>query len=52
VGGGFGGSVLVLSKEKEFKDIIDKLKRKYKRKYEIDLEYFKVESSDGVEKYG
>ncbi len=52
VGGGFGGSVLVLSEKKKFENIIDKLKIKYKEKYEIDLKYFRIKSSNGVEKYG
>nr|WP_129408250.1 galactokinase [Marinitoga lauensis] len=51
VGGGFGGSVLVLSKEDEFKNVINNLKYEYNKKYSIELEYFEVKSSNGVEKY-
>ncbi|ABR30293.1 galactokinase [Thermosipho melanesiensis] len=50
VGGGFGGSVLVLSKENVFENIIDILKYEYEKKFHINLEYFKVESTNGVEK--
>ncbi|SHE31239.1 galactokinase [Marinitoga hydrogenitolerans DSM 16785] len=49
VGGGFGGSVLVLSKSNEFEMLINELKFKYKNKYNIDLSYFKVKTSNGVE---
>ncbi|MBM7559648.1 galactokinase [Marinitoga litoralis] len=50
VGGGFGGSVLVLSKEDELEKVIDNLKYEYNKKYSIELEYFKVKSSNGPEK--
>lgn len=51
VGGGFGGSILVLSKEDDFEKIINNLKYEYYKKYSIEIEYFKVKSSNGVEKY-
>ncbi|KAF2956697.1 galactokinase [Marinitoga sp. 38H-ov] len=50
VGGGFGGSVLVLSKDDELENIIYNLKDNYLRKYSIELEHFKVISSNGAEK--
>ncbi|GAB6188606.1 galactokinase [Marinitoga arctica] len=50
VGGGFGGAVLVLSKDDELEICIDSLKNEYNKKYNIDIEYFKVKSSNGVEK--
>jgi len=50
VGGGFGGSVLVLSEEGEFENIIKNLKEEYFNEFSVELEYFKVNSSNGVEK--
>ncbi len=50
IGGGFGGSVLVLAKNGELENYMQDIKGRYKNKYGIDLNYFKAKSSNGVEK--
>ncbi|MBO8160548.1 MAG: galactokinase [Thermosipho sp. (in: Bacteria)] len=48
IGGGFGGSVLVLAEVDRFGTIINSLIENYYEKFGIELEYYKIESSDGV----
>ncbi|PLV59920.1 galactokinase [Thermotoga sp. KOL6] len=50
VGGGFGGGVIVLSKKGVFEKIKEDLARSYKKRFEIDLTFHKIESADGVQK--
>ncbi|KLO21999.1 galactokinase [Marinitoga sp. 1197] len=50
VGGGFGGSVLILSKKNKIEYYINDLSYQYEKKFNIKLHYFKVESSNGVDK--
>ncbi|MCD6267175.1 MAG: galactokinase [Thermotogaceae bacterium] len=48
VGGGFGGGVIVFSKEGTFPEHEKALKAAYKRRFGRDLEVLEVRSSDGV----
>lgn len=51
IGGGFGGSILTVvekSKKEEADIIINKLKKKYKKNFNIDLKYFKTSLEDGL----
>ncbi|AEX86427.1 galactokinase [Marinitoga piezophila KA3] len=52
VGGGFGGSILVLSKKNEFYNLIDELNKRYHEKFGLNIDYFEVNSANGVEKIG
>ncbi len=50
IGGGFGGSILLIAESKCLKEIMKDLKLKYKEKYGIDFDYYIVNSSDGAKK--
>lgn len=52
VGGGFGGGVIVLSKEGSFSEYEKILKESYKRKFGKNLEVLNVKSSDGITEIG
>jgi len=50
IGGGFGGSILLIAESNYLKEIMRDLKLKYKEKCGIDFDYYIVNSSDGARK--
>nr|WP_244310454.1 galactokinase [Leptospira noumeaensis] len=48
IGGGFGGCVLVLDKKDHFSEIDEVLKKSYQQKFNLALDFYKFEISDGV----
>ncbi|WP_210413554.1 hypothetical protein [Leptospira selangorensis] len=48
IGGGFGGCVLVLDKQERFDKISDEMKKSYQQKFNIALDFYKFQISDGV----
>ncbi|PJZ46836.1 galactokinase [Leptospira brenneri] len=48
IGGGFGGCVLVLDKKDHFSEIEEVLKKSYQQKFNLALDFYKFQISDGV----
>ncbi len=48
IGGGFGGCVLVLDKQNRFEKISEEMKKSYQQKFNIALDFYKFQISDGV----
>ncbi|XDD42848.1 galactokinase [Leptospira sp. WS60.C2] len=48
IGGGFGGCVLVLDKKEHFDKISAEMKKSYQQKFNIALDFYKFQISDGV----
>ncbi|TGK50407.1 galactokinase [Leptospira kanakyensis] len=48
IGGGFGGCVLVLDKKDHFSKIEEVLKKSYQQKFNLALDFYKFQISDGV----
>ncbi|TGL86532.1 galactokinase [Leptospira congkakensis] len=48
IGGGFGGCVLVLDKKDHFSKIDEVLKKSYQQKFNLGLDFYKFQISDGV----
>ncbi|TGL44321.1 galactokinase [Leptospira perdikensis] len=48
IGGGFGGCVLVLDKKDHFSKIEEVLKKSYQQKYNLAIDFYKFQISDGV----
>ncbi|ABZ92620.1 Galactokinase [Leptospira biflexa serovar Patoc strain 'Patoc 1 (Ames)'] len=48
IGGGFGGCVLVLDKKEHFVKINPEMKKSYQQKFNLALDFYKFQISDGV----
>ncbi|TGL50299.1 galactokinase [Leptospira kemamanensis] len=48
IGGGFGGCVLVLDKKDHFAKINEEMKKSYQQKFNLALDFYKFQISDGV----
>ncbi|TGM92410.1 galactokinase [Leptospira levettii] len=48
IGGGFGGCVLVLDKKEGFAKINEEMKKSYQQKFNLALDFYKFQISDGV----
>ncbi|GBF43359.1 galactokinase [Leptospira ellinghausenii] len=48
IGGGFGGCVLVLDKKERFAKINEEMKKSYQQKFNLALDFYKFQISDGV----
>ncbi|TGM52529.1 galactokinase [Leptospira vanthielii] len=48
IGGGFGGCVLVLDKKDHFSKIDVVLKKSYQQKFNLEIDFYKFQISDGV----
>ncbi len=52
IGGGFGGSVLILDEKERVKRVFEEMKQKYSNRFRAQLKLLFVESSSGVRKEG
>ncbi|XDD48297.1 galactokinase [Leptospira sp. WS39.C2] len=48
IGGGFGGCVLVLDKKEHYDKINEEMKKSYQQKFNLALDFYKFQISDGV----